>query len=95
MAKLRLDRIKPLVALGAFLFAWWIIPTTLKSFLEASFSEFQAPAWVATSYLDDLENFWARRSHSKVELIEAGRDCLLYTSPSPRDVEESRMPSSA
>jgi len=22
-------------------------------------------------------------------------DCLLYTSPSPRDVEESRMPSSA
>ena len=24
-----------------------------------------------------------------------GEDCLLYTSPSPRDVEESRMPSSA
>ena len=24
-----------------------------------------------------------------------GRVCLLYTSPSPRDVEESRMPSSA
>ena len=28
---------------------------------------------------------------------ESGQDigCLLYTSPSPRDVEESRMPSSA
>ena len=25
----------------------------------------------------------------------ASGDCLLYTSPSPRDVEESRMPSSA
>ena len=24
-----------------------------------------------------------------------GHHCLLYTSPSPRDVEESRMPSSA
>ena len=24
-----------------------------------------------------------------------GDNCLLYTSPSPRDVEESRMPSSA
>ena len=24
-----------------------------------------------------------------------GWNCLLYTSPSPRDVEESRMPSSA
>ena len=28
------------------------------------------------------------------ELPEVG-SCLLYTSPSPRDVEESRMPSSA
>ena len=27
--------------------------------------------------------------------IEYYRNCLLYTSPSPRDVEESRMPSSA
>ena len=27
--------------------------------------------------------------------IEIINDCLLYTSPSPRDVEESRMPSSA
>ena len=26
---------------------------------------------------------------------EQPRNCLLYTSPSPRDVEESRMPSSA
>jgi len=74
VAKLRLDRIKPLVALAVFLVAWWLIPTTVKSFLKVSFSEFQAPAWVATSYLDDLEGFWGRRSHSKVELIEAGRD---------------------
>ena len=31
------------------------------------------------------------------EAAEAGeaQPCLLYTSPSPRDVEESRMPSSA
>ena len=27
--------------------------------------------------------------------LEEYKDCLLYTSPSPRDVEESRMPSSA
>lgn len=74
MAKLRLDKVKPLVALCVFLVAWWVIPTTIKSFLKVSFSEFQAPAWIATSYLDDLEGFWARRSHSKVELIEAGRE---------------------
>ena len=28
-------------------------------------------------------------------LVEYGRTCLLYTSPSPRDREKSRMPSSA
>ena len=27
--------------------------------------------------------------------IKSAYSCLLYTSPSPRDVEESRMPSSA
>ena len=29
------------------------------------------------------------------EALHVSIDCLLYTSPSPRDVEESRMPSSA
>ena len=28
-------------------------------------------------------------------IFEHATNCLLYTSPSPRDVEESRMPSSA
>jgi rod shape-determining protein MreC len=74
VAHLRLDKYKPLVALGVFLLAWWITPTFVKSFLKVSFTEFQAPAWIATSYLDDLEGFWARRSHSKIELIEAGRE---------------------
>ena len=32
---------------------------------------------------------------TKLELIKYINTCLLYTSPSPRDVEESRMPSSA
>ena len=27
--------------------------------------------------------------------MEQGKDCLLYTSPSPRDLSTSRMPSSA
>lgn len=42
--------------------------------MKASFSEFQAPAWVASSYLDDLEGFWARRMHSKRELELAGQE---------------------
>jgi len=76
VAKFRLDKFKSLVALGLFLVAWWMVPTLSKSFLpflRVSFTEFQAPAWIVTSYLDDLEEFWARRSHSKIELIEAGQ----------------------
>ena len=30
-----------------------------------------------------------------VGFMDKSSSCLLYTSPSPRDVEESRMPSSA
>jgi len=33
--------------------------------------------------------------HEILDLTEKYEGCLLYTSPSPRDVEESRMPSSA
>ena len=29
------------------------------------------------------------------QIVATSTTCLLYTSPSPRDVEESRMPSSA
>lgn len=74
MAQFRLDKYKPLVALGVFLVAWWVIPSVVKSFVRVSFNEFQAPTWIVTSYLDDLEGFWTRRSHSKIELIEAGRE---------------------
>ena len=34
-------------------------------------------------------------SYSTKKDSDHGKNCLLYTSPSPRDVEESRMPSSA
>ena len=32
---------------------------------------------------------------AKAEVIDKAEDCLLYTSPSPRDLSTSRMPSSA
>ena len=33
--------------------------------------------------------------HKAIEEKQQSRDCLLYTSPSPRDRQKSRMPSSA
>ena len=45
------------------------------------------------------ENLFLKYTIDKVKFnfsfIDRYKSCLLYTSPSPRDVEESRMPSSA
>ena len=41
------------------------------------------------------EMYGAGETLDKEMVIAVCETCLLYTSPSPRDVEESRMPSSA
>ena len=38
---------------------------------------------------------WSQAGNPGLLLVHGHNACLLYTSPSPRDVEESRMPSSA
>ena len=61
-----------------------------------------------TVQTDSASNVSVRAVHLEILKAESNRDagaeaiqiglshhCLLYTSPSPRDVEESRMPSSA
>ena len=68
MANLRLDKIKPLVGLAAFLFIWWAVPISVKSYLKVGFTEFQSPAWVAISYLDDLEGFGHEEVIQKLNL---------------------------
>ena len=45
------------------------------------------------SLIDKVKEVMEAYSTSGVYTV--GSACLLYTSPSPRDVEESRMPSSA
>ena len=49
------------------------------------------------SGMESLVTLPASQASAEQRAGRAGRlgPCLLYTSPSPRDVEESRMPSSA
>ena len=47
------------------------------------------------SPIEVLSNSEALEARKEIELIEKKLPCLLYTSPSPRDAHESRMPSSA
>ena len=42
-----------------------------------------------------FKNIGGGELRAYTELLEESRNCLLYTSPSPRDKRQSRMPSSA
>ena len=65
-------------------------------------SDMSGLIWMGIFYLGIflIGSFFAKkrgRMEHTEDILLAGRSlpCLLYTSPSPRDVEESRMPSSA
>ena len=51
------------------------------------------------SVISLLFNYYPKKKQNpnsyKISKYAYGLDCLLYTSPSPRDAHESRMPSSA
>ena len=77
----RFDQARPFVTLALVVAAWLVVPVVLKTFLRASFFEFQAPLTVTASYARDLQEYWSLRLHSNGELIEAGRDVArLYSS---------------
>ena len=53
---------------------WWVLPAVVKRFSRVGVYEFQAPSWVAMSYLKDLQAYWTDRNRTENELIEAGID---------------------
>ena len=53
--------------------------------------------WIASNFISHDSQVIAA-DYSKrytLDALESARTCLLYTSPSPRDLSTSRMPSSA
>jgi rod shape-determining protein MreC len=70
----RFDQARPFLTLGILVAVWLVLPGVVKTFLRASFFELTAPVTLAASKVRDLQDFWALRSHSRTELIEAGRD---------------------
>ena len=66
-------------------------PTCSKKFLIKSPEELK----VDEGNLIDEENKKVIRDKKDLPEIKIFNNCLLYTSPSPRDMRRSRMPSSA
>ena len=69
----RFDQAKPFVTLGLAAVAWLIVPAVVKRTLRLSFFEVRAPVEATASFVHDLQDFWALRTHTNNELIEAGR----------------------
>ena len=73
----------------------------LKPAMKATSSLAAAGVLIASSiaYADELRIVSWGGAYQKGQSVgifqPVAKACLLYTSPSPRDVEESRMPSSA
>ena len=65
MARIRLDRLTPIVTLFVFLIIWWLTPSFLKLFTQASFEEIQAPIWLATDRLEKIANNTSQQNKSK------------------------------
>ena len=73
--------------------AWRAIEYTYKSILDHPFNRELAEGTLET------EKFQFYMKQDSLYLVDFARalamTCLLYTSPSPRDKRQSRMPSSA
>ena len=100
MATINLGRIKP-VFQGAFNVSTAYVVDDIVTFGGETFICILASTGNATSDA----TYWSKLAKKGDDvsqltthgdfLFRGASGCLLYTSPSPRDVEESRMPSSA
>ena len=64
---------------------------SLFSAEDLKFAEEMIPHHEQAVLMSDI----ALTNSTSDEILALARDCLLYTSPSPRDRQKSRMPSSA
>jgi len=85
----RFDQARPFLTLALLLLVWLVAPVFLKIFWRASFFEFQAPIDATASYVRDLQEYWTLRTHSKHELIEAGRDLARINASYALAVQEN------
>ena len=76
-----------------------VIFTEFLGFIEQSFGLPMADHLITATKPESGGAYTSVGTYDSGELVamvvELGKDCLLYTSPSPRDRQKSRMPSSA
>ena len=83
-------------------FAGWSMPVQYSSIIDEHRQTRQAIGMFDVSHMgrlyftgNNVDVFLDGLTTRRVANVECGKICLLYTSPSPRDRQKSRMPSSA
>lgn len=74
--------------MGLVLFVWILTPPFFKKLTESFFYEFQAPAWIGSSFVRDVQKFWHGRLESKKALIEEGRDLARLNATLQYQIQE-------
>ena len=73
-----------------------LLAQTLAKVLDVPFTVADATSLTEAGYVcEDVENIILKLLQASDYNVERAQNCLLYTSPSPRDRLLSRMPSSA
>jgi len=70
----RFDQTRPFVLLGIVLLVWLMLPVGVRRFTRSAFFEIQAPLAATQSYVQELQEFWATRLHTKDELYQKGHE---------------------
>ena len=71
------------------------LPNEVLDQLKAEIPDWQGKGLSVMEMSHRSKEFVEIAETAKQDFIDLLEICLLYTSPSPRDVEEARMPSSA
>ena len=94
MAKAKFERTKPHVNIGTIGHVDHG-KTTLTAAITKYFGEFKAYDQIDGAPEEKARGITISTAHVEYESDARHYACLLYTSPSPRDKRQSRMPSSA
>jgi len=91
LAKQRFVQTRPFAVLGMILLIWLFLPPIIKSWLNYSFYEMQAPSMLSASYLRDIQDYWTLRTRKKTELIEGIRDLARLNAAYESRLHENEM----
>ncbi len=78
-----------------FLADWWFTEKGIRDKVDLTFVTPLPGAFTKPRAAQILGDFLQKKNINLVSEFSTGSVCLLYTSPSPRDLSTSRMPSSA